>query len=80
MWVRFTHSRGIEFLRVDFDFGTKVGIANGVGHHKIDASAKIGFEIFLESEIGIERILDAALEFDKKVNVASPRIETIGQC
>ena len=70
---------GIEFLRVGFDFGAEVGVADSVGHHEINAPAKVGFEIFFESKIGVEGIFDAALELDQKVNVASLWIETVGQ-
>ena len=48
----------------------EVRVADGVRHHQIDRSSEECFQIFLQREVRIKRVVDIGIEFDEEVNVA----------
>lgn len=55
-------------------------VPHRIGHHKVDSSIEQSLEVFLETEVGVERIRCTGRELNEDVYVTAPGIESVAGC
>jgi hypothetical protein len=70
----------IEFNGACESRGREVRVTHCLGHHEVDASTEDALKVFLEAEVGVERIRCTRGEVDEDVHIAVLRSETVAGC
>lgn len=55
-------------------------VPHRIGHHEVDSSIEQALEVFLEAEVGVERIRCTVRELDEDIHVTVPGSESVAGC